>query len=185
PAARYIAAACHARARSVCRCCPRAHRGSPWQQRQNRTASRRRRRRRPARRLEVPASYASPHVRPFAMVDSPVIFEKAHLEICRNLYRAIAVDVGNQTWGVREKILSVKIENGGQPDLALAGIKIDVSCFSDESACGSVKLRVELGRAERHARKSRAADHHAIEGEVHPFLVERADDVILEFVERD
>src|SRR5262249_44249312 len=101
-----------------------------------------------------------------------MIFEKAHLEVGRNFVRAVMVHVRNQAWGMREKILSVKIENGGQPDLAFAGIKIDVSCFSDESACGFVKLRVELGHAERHARKPRAADHQAIEGEVNPFLAE-------------
>src|SRR5262249_10856585 len=131
------------------------------------------------------SAHALPRIRPFAVIDSPMIFEKAHLEVGRNLLHAIMVHVCNQAWGMREKILGVKIENGGQPDLTFSGIKIDVSCFSDESACSFAKRRIEMGRAERDAGKPRAADHHAIEGEVAPFLAERANDVILELVERD
>src|SRR6516162_4125100 len=183
--ARYIAAACRARARSVCRYCPRARRGSPWPQRQNRTASRRRRRRRPARRSEVPASFASPHVCPFAMVDGAMIFEKARFEIGRNLRRAIPVDVGNQTRGVREKVLGVEIEDSRQPDLAFGVLDPDVSRIPDEGACGRIKLPIEGGRVERDTWKSRAADDHAIEGEVNSLVAERANDVIFEFGERD
>src|SRR5258708_2583401 len=61
----------------------------------------------------------------------------------------------------------------------------DVAILSDERVRGSIELPLERGRAERNARKSRTADDHAIEGEVNTLLAERADDIILEFVERD
>src|SRR5499433_188820 len=119
------------------------------------------------------------------MVDGPMMFEKAHLEICRNLRGAITIDVGNQTRGVREKILGVEIENGRQPDLAFGVLDPDVSRVPDEGACGRVKLPVEGGRAERDTRKFRAADDHAIEGEVNSLFAERANEVIFEFGEGD
>jgi hypothetical protein len=81
---------------------------------------------------------------------------------------------------VREKIRRVEIEDGRQPDLAFGVLDPDVSRIPDEGACGHIKLPVEGGRAERDARKSRAADDHAIEREVNPLLAERADDIILE-----
>src|SRR6516165_4815545 len=114
-----------------------------------------------------------------------MVGEKAHLEISRDLRRAITVDVGDQACGMREKISRVELENGGQPDLALRGIEPDVSCFSDEGACRRIELLVEFPRAERDARKPRAADHHAIEGEVDPLLSERANDFVFELVEGD
>ena len=119
------------------------------------------------------------------MVDGPMIFEKPHLEIGRNLRGTIPVDVGNQARGVREKILGVEIKDGLQPDLAFGVLDPDVSRIPDEGACGRIKLPVEGGRAERDARKSRAADGHAVEREVNPLLAERADDAILECVEGD
>src|SRR5262245_41668071 len=117
------------------------------------------------------------------MVDGPMMFEKAHLEICRNLRGAITIDVGNQTRGVREKILGVEIENGRQPDLAFGVLNLVVSRLADQGACGRIKLPVEGRRAERDTRKSRAADDHAIEGEVNSLVAERANDVIFEFGE--
>src|SRR6516165_8109597 len=125
------------------------------------------------------------HVCPFAMIDGPMIVEKAHIKIGGNLRRAITIDVGNQTPGMREKILGVEIEDGRQPDLAVGVIDPDVSSILDERACGRVKLPVEGGRAERDARKSRATDDHAIEREVNSLLAERANEVIFEFVEGD
>jgi hypothetical protein len=62
------------------------------------------------------------------MVDGPMMFEKAHLEICRNLRRAITIDVGNQTRGVREKIRGVEIEDGRK------GIGVLHKVFGDASA---------------------------------------------------
>src|SRR5262245_63482690 len=119
------------------------------------------------------------------MVDGPMMLEKAHLEICRNLRRAIAIDVGNQARGVPEKIRGVEIEDGRQPDLAFGVLDPDVPSILDERARGGVKLPIEGGRAERDARKSRAADDHAIEREVNSLVAERANDVIFEFVEGD
>src|SRR6516162_3398864 len=119
------------------------------------------------------------------MVDGPMIFEKPHLEIGRNLRGAIPVDVGNQARGVREKICGIEIEDGRQPDLAFGVLDPDVSSIPDEAACGRIKLPVEGGRAERDARKSRAADNHAIEGEVNSLIAGRANDVIFEFGEGD
>src|SRR5262249_3674353 len=119
------------------------------------------------------------------MVDGPMMFEKAHLEICRNLRGGIPVDVGNQTRGVREKIRGVEIEDGRQPDLAFGVLDPDVSRIPDEGACGRIKLPIKGGRAERDTRKSRAADDHAIEGEVNSLVAERPNDVILEFGEGD
>src|SRR6516162_7910020 len=119
------------------------------------------------------------------MVDGPMIFEKAHLEICRNLRRAITIDVGNQARGVREKIRGIEIEDGRQPDLAFGVLDPDVSRIPDEVACRRIKPLLEAGRAERDARKPRAADDHAIEGEVNSLVAERANDVIFEFGEGD
>jgi hypothetical protein len=53
-----------------------------------------------------------PHVRPFAMVDGPMIFEKTYLEIGGHLRRAIQVEVRDQARGMREKICGVEIEDG-------------------------------------------------------------------------
>ena len=78
-----------------------------------------------------------------------MIFEKTHIEIGRNLRRAIAVDIGDQTRGMCEKILGVEIENGRQPDLAVGGIDPDVPSLSNEAACGRIKLALKSGRAER------------------------------------
>src|SRR5262245_39299927 len=119
------------------------------------------------------------------MVDGPMIFEKVHLEIGRNLCRAITVDVGDQARGMREKIRGVEIENGGKQVIAFDLPYPDVSILSNEAACSPIELPVEGGRAERDARKSRAADDHAIEGEVHSLVAERANDVIFEFGEGD
>src|SRR6516225_2397585 len=119
------------------------------------------------------------------MIDGPMIFEKPHVEIGGNLRRAITIDVGNQTRGMREKIRGVEIEKSRQPDLAVGVIDPDVPSILDERACGRVKLPVEGGRAERDTRKSRAADDHAIEGEVNSLVAERANDVIFEFGEGD
>src|SRR5262245_4559357 len=119
------------------------------------------------------------------MVDGPMIFEKVHLEIGRNLCRAITVDVGDQARGMREKILGVEIENGGKPDLAFGLLDPDVSSVSNEAACSRIELPVEGGRAERDTRKSRAADDHAIEGEVNSLFAERANEVIFVFGEGD
>src|SRR5207253_8113830 len=77
-AARYIAAACPATARSAAPRRHRARRGSPWPRRQNRTASHRHRRRRPSRRSEVRCSCPLPRERPFTVVDRPIISEKTH-----------------------------------------------------------------------------------------------------------
>jgi hypothetical protein len=52
------------------------------------------------------------------MVDGPTIFEKVHLEIGRNLCRAITVGRMRPSSGMREKILGVEIKDGRQPDLA-------------------------------------------------------------------
>src|SRR5262249_50903421 len=122
---------------------------------------------------------------PFAMVDGPMMFEKAHLEICRNLRRAITIDVGNQTRGVREKIRGVEIEDARQPDLAFGVLDPDVSRIPDEGACGRIKLPIKGGRPERDKRKSGAADDHEIEGEVNSLVAEWANDIILEFGEGD
>src|SRR5262249_57301256 len=110
------------------------HGGSLWLERQNRTGSHRRRRRRPARRSEVLASCASPHIRPFAMIDGPTMFEKVHVEIGGNLRCAIPVDVGNQTRGARKKIRRVEIEDGRQPDLAFGVLDPNVSSVPNEAA---------------------------------------------------
>src|SRR5262245_37392568 len=127
----------------------------------------------------------SPHIRPLAMVDGAMIFEKPHVEISGNLRGAITIDVGNQTRGMREKIRGVEIKNGRQPDLAFGVIDPDVPTILDERVCGRVKLPVERRPAERDARKSRAADDHAIEREVNPLVAEPANDVFFEFVEGD
>src|SRR5262245_27795065 len=114
-----------------------------------------------------------------------MIFEKAHVEIGGYLRFAITIDVGNQTRGVRKKIRRVEIEDGRQPDLAFGVLDPNVSSVPNEAACGRIKLPVERGRAERDARKARAADDHAIEREVNPLVAERANDVIFEFGEGD
>src|SRR5262245_65658393 len=101
------------------------------------------------------------------MVDGPMIFEKVHLEIGRNLCRAITVDVGDQARGMREKILGVEIENGGKPDLAFGLLDPDVSSLPNEAACGRIELPVQGGRAERDAGKSRAGGDRESEGGVH------------------
>src|SRR5262245_15695228 len=117
------------------------------------------------------------------MVDGPMIFEKVHLEIGRNLCRAITVDVGDQARGMREKILGVEIEHGGKPDIAFGLLDPDVSGHPTARACARLDWPVEGGAAERAARKSRAADDQAMEGEVHALVAERANDVIFEFGE--
>src|SRR5215831_12872652 len=122
----------------------------------------------------------SPHVRPFAVVDGPM-----NVEIGGNRRLAITIDVGNQTRGACEKIHGIEIEDGRQPDLASDVLDPDVSRVPDEGACGRVKLPVEGRRAERDTRKFRAADDHAIEGEVNSLVAERANDVIFEFGEGD
>src|SRR5262249_42358300 len=119
------------------------------------------------------------------MIDGPMTFEKAHIEIGGNLRRAITIDVGNQTRGMREKIRGVEIEDGRQPDLAVGMIDPDVPSILDERACRRVKLPLEGGRAEGDTRKFRAADDHAIEREVNSLVAEPANDVIFEFVEGD
>src|SRR5215472_856210 len=125
----------------------------------------------------------SPRVRPFAVVDGPMIFEKPYVEIGGNRRLAITIDVGNQIRGACEKIHGIEIEDSRQPDLAFGVLDPDVSRVPDEGACGRVKLPVEGGRAERDTRESRAADDHAIEGEVNSLVAERANDVIFEFGE--
>ena len=74
------------------------------------------------------------------MIDGPTMFEKVHVKIGGNLRRAITIDVGNQTRGMREKIRGVEIEDN-RVTVELEGDDKRVAFLLDQLTTSGVKLR--------------------------------------------